>query len=474
MAPAESVDSVMQGAEAYFEQHRVRPILAQALKQLALTQPPDPIAALQQMLASAGQVVGSHIPLHVDSQVEAPHEYDVDTPPEEGYDALKILTLERLPGRKGSDGQPIVDLSTSLQWAGGFNRPLLEGWLPQPSPCCAAASTAGAFNALWNFGRDSKESASIREVAELMALNCERLCKQRQQRIERLLGLQESALDQVLAELDAQLLAQGLEWTVHSGPKAVTRSSAMDALRGLLRAAPLPAAASSSEASGEPSLDTPFSADPIAALQEALGVTSTESGSNERDEGEEAARGGVLVQCPIDWDQEFGELFAKRKGVRRLRAEKPNTGEIGSWGIKQAMEDLIAARNCDPVRVHTLLGRKSNLKVEVPVEKSDDSASIDRQWNALKAAFSKPHSVMLFHLTNHYALLYAWREWQDADGQFQRQILTARQGQKPTAWIMFEEARDIMMGWSGYHILQLQRITDKNASPGVQHACKGA
>lgn len=82
----------------------------------------------------------------------------------------------------------------------------------------------------------------------------------------------------------------------------------------------------------------------------------------------------------------------------------------------------------------------------------------------LKNAFSKPQSVLLFHLTNHYALVYAWREWQedlaDEGIRTRRQILTARKGQRPTAWLDLEEVRQIILGWSGYHILQIQRVLE--------------
>lgn len=127
--------------------------------------------------------------------------------------------------------------------------------------------------------------------------------------------------------------------------------------------------------------------------------------------------------------------------------------------------------------------------------------------------------MLLFHLTNHYALVFALREWHkpaapaaaaagsagDGDacggihaaatsgagagnvlrdgstrcavgrgddvhgsgnsgsgglasaGGWTRQILTARRGQRPTVWMDFQEAREILLGWEGYKILAVQR-----------------
>lgn len=66
----------------------------------------------------------------------------------------------------------------------------------------------------------------------------------------------------------------------------------------------------------------------------------------------------------------------------------------------------------------------------------------------------RPNEAVVFHLKNHYALVFACREWvQQGDGQCVRQLLTARKGQRPTAWMDFAEAREVMLGWEGYKMI---------------------
>ncbi len=87
------------------------------------------------------------------------------------------------------------------------------------------------------------------------------------------------------------------------------------------------------------------------------------------------------------------------------------------------------------------------------------------QWNALWAQFTMPHSVLLFHLTNHYALVAAMRSWTEPmTGAVVRQLLTARRGQRPSVWIEFDEARATMLKWSGYKILAVVRCAGAGAT----------
>lgn len=63
--------------------------------------------------------------------------------------------------------------------------------------------------------------------------------------------------------------------------------------------------------------------------------------------------------------------------------------------------------------------------------------------------------MLLFHLKNHYALVFALREWEAPGNQKVRQLLTARKGQRPTAWVDFEDARQTMLGWEGYKMMSV-------------------
>ena len=75
---------------------------------------------------------------------------------------------------------------------------------------------------------------------------------------------------------------------------------------------------------------------------------------------------------------------------------------------------------------------------------------IAAQWTELWREFSRPKTAIIFHLKNHYAMIFALREWVDTTtGEAVRQLLTARKGQRPTAWIDWMEARATMIGWKG-------------------------
>jgi len=497
-------EALLASAEAYFQKHQIQPLLVRLLARLARERPDDPLKSLEAYLASERGATP------VKSQEEKPHSQAAKTqadsnlalaatePQEErdsdeplDLDPMQLLLCEQPPSKakpdKGKENDPLIvadgktedvkvqpspglNIATTRHWAAGINRALLEGWLPQPSPCCAAASVAGAFNALWGLTRNCELHASIREVADLMAQHCEDLRAQRQQRIERLLGVAEGRWNDVQEALDARLAAQGMDWASKprqngNGGNGVTKKVAMAALREELASrphVPLPGPDSTP--------DAPL--DIFSCLRDALGEPTRHS-TAEKGEGDDDAdadalpKGGITVNMGPDWETELSELFTKKRAVHRLRAEKPNTSEVGSWGIAKAAEAVAISRDSASIQAKVLLGRKGGGKApQHPISKSDNASAVSQQWEVLKTAFSTQRCALLFHLTNHYALIYGWREFTSANKQLYRQVLTARKGQRPTVWMDFDEVRSIMLGWTGYQLMRIE-LSEDSSGPGL-------
>ena len=113
----------------------------------------------------------------------------------------------------------------------------------------------------------------------------------------------------------------------------------------------------------------------------------------------------------------------------------------------------------------TICGAKlAGEKLEVPLSRKDSSADVSRQWAVLKEIFMRPDTVLVFHTTNHYALIFAAREWVEHDSATGeatsvRQLLTAKRGQRPQFWMDWSEARNIMLGWTGYRMMAVEKKT---------------
>jgi len=227
------------------------------------------------------------------------------------------------------------------------------------------------------------------------------------------------------------------------------------------------------------------------------------------------AEGGAAWLGPQwSWRKDLGDILHTLNGLERLRhPQKPNTALIGNWGIFAAVrslqeslagaqggscaqgDDCARAERVAAAALRTLTGRleakalmgrgavgKANGAAEyVSLRPSDGPEERERAWAALRTAFLSPRAALLFHLRNHYALIFALREWEEAvshdesgataegatDGavgegapprlryRCVRQILTARKGQRPTVWMDFEEVAQIMIGWEGYKIMQI-------------------
>ncbi|CAJ1374696.1 unnamed protein product [Effrenium voratum] len=457
--PSDSAHEAVRAAEAYFEECGIRRLFTDLLVQLGQDRPKDVLGAIRAYLD--GLARGWDKEKASGKEAEEEEEHDADASLLE-VDPLRLLAEYHFPG-KG----PHVDLSARTAWAGGFNRSLLESWVPQPSPCCGCASAAGAFNALWRIKRDASDACTIREVAEIMAAQVEQQQLQKQRRLERLLGVAAGALEPFLAALDARLAEQGLSWTGLKA-KAVTKQIAManarELLRSRTRSGPREALDAPEEEAGGAGAELP-PVDVFEALREVLCQERQEEEEEEAPE-EELENVAATSVGSTKWGKEVSELLVKRKGVLRLRAERPNTSEVGSGGLRTALLQLAQARE-EQLKVSCLMARKGSMaQTAAPLTKADGAEAVHAQWAALKAAFGLPGGVLLFHLTNHYALVFAWREWLEDEADpagsagsaaLRRQILTARRGQRPSAWMDFEEVREILLGWKGYALLHVKR-----------------
>jgi hypothetical protein len=217
---------------------------------------------------------------------------------------------------------------------------------------------------------------------------------------------------------------------------------------------------------------------------------------------------------PWNWKGELGEILRKSDGVAKTCASRPSTAPFGNWGLikgaqrlredarraaREAEIQALASEDNDddatapvessndderqlPVRtslgflglpsdtlfgcpkappthvVISLLAGGGRAKIPIPLKRDDSPETIERQWGKLSAAFNRPDASLIFHLKNHYALIYALREW-TSDGKRVRQLLCARKGQRPSAWVDWLEARETILGWAGYKLMVAERCS---------------
>ena len=169
---------------------------------------------------------------------------------------------------------------------------------------------------------------------------------------------------------------------------------------------------------------------------------------------------------PWRWRKDLWEILRKMTGLEKLTRPRPSTAAFGNWGVAEAFRRVsdADAQPADPapaprVSCRVVVGAKTRLRKDLPVPLTSNASeeAIDREWRRLCALFATDGCALIFHLKNHYALVHALRERTDRDGRRTREMLTARRGQRPNAWIPWEEARSTMLRWSGYAIMQATR-----------------
>lgn len=148
--------------------------------------------------------------------------------------------------------------------------------------------------------------------------------------------------------------------------------------------------------------------------------------------------------------------WASRQGaLGKLSGPRPSTAPVGTDRVMWALQRL-ASRHQVQLSVWRLMGAGRG-RYEVPLAAEDGEDMVAEQWGKLLSWLSAPRAALIYHLENHFSLIYAAREWRSDAGyggaRTVRQVLVARPGQRPCYWVDFAWLRDTCLAWKGYNVV---------------------
>jgi hypothetical protein len=98
---------------------------------------------------------------------------------------------------------PPQDTLQSLnQFSLSYNRKIFEGWVKQPSPCCAAAVVASSWNSLASIHRNNINAKQHNHVLDIFKIIFQQTIDKKKNSFQRKLGC--SSIDDVLANIDVE------------------------------------------------------------------------------------------------------------------------------------------------------------------------------------------------------------------------------------------------------------------------------
>ena len=173
-----------------------------------------------------------------------------------------------------------------------------------------------------------------------------------------------------------------------------------------------------------------------------------------------AQRGTIAWQAC--WPTCTAARVLQRNLAKLCHATRPTTAPIGTARVRGAIHTF-ARRHSVRMHARTFLSAHSDALHRVRA--SDEPAAVDAQWRALVATLRSPDAALLYHMENHYSLVYGAREWRGAGNVADgvpgkacfRQVLVGKPGQQPSRWIAFEDVRACVLGWTGYAMLCIRR-----------------
>lgn len=331
-----------------------------------------------------------------------------------------------------SDARPEVRLST--------NECLLAGWVEQPSPCCAAASTAGALNALRSLDGDSQDATKpfdvlpifqdyIKDERSKELVLCTRKLKMPDGRGTAALALLMTCVENFLADRGRPLTGRK--------EAAVTSEELRAALREVV-------------CSGEVDDESRFAHPGVSEEMQ------TELWTWLRD-------GSVGPEAALREEASLIKLAqAHARWLKISLPSAPSTCAVGNAHLISAVHTMGEQLQLK-VKVRKLCSSREKGAISTDaqdvdwfVSKDDSAQAIDLQWGKMWRAFSEPDTVLLAHISNHYALIFALRDWKHAKtGVRHRELLTSKPGQRPRLWLSWQETRKILVQWSGYCIFSI-------------------
>jgi hypothetical protein len=403
-----------------------------------------------------------------------------------------------------------------------YSMAALDGWVKQNSPVCAAASIAGAWNTVHALKHGEEGAETTEGALEQMrALLRQKIAKCRGS-AERLMNCSiQPCLDVIDAYAEAQGISIGgngikdhpqskglsvtfmwkkiveaalevqadgsfcreepvwehlrqmwkreneaaqAEETLESAstlpPEAEQVNEALDQLMdfsAMFAAGPKPKG--KVKGKGKAKGKGPVPKPPAADAADNDGVEEGESELDVEEEGGGASAATMNGQTHDYGRSQIGEVLRLTVGLSKLCRERPHTSIFGNWGILQGMQAISDVHVEGAARATLFMGRKiKGSSVEWAVTAADSAERKEELWDALQRVLKRDECAIIFHLTNHYALVFALRETVTAEGKYVREMLTARRGQRPTVWMDWEEAHQLMVRVAGYKLMKITRL----------------
>eukprot|EP01065_Artemidia_motanka_P051081 TRINITY_DN8895_c0_g1_i1.p1 TRINITY_DN8895_c0_g1~~TRINITY_DN8895_c0_g1_i1.p1 ORF type:complete len:560 (+),score=45.06 TRINITY_DN8895_c0_g1_i1:127-1806(+) len=450
----------------------------------------------------------SDMPLQTagDSLRSSPRGFECDTEETHGEPSQDLL----LPGGVWPPA------STHAHFWIGVSGCVFNGWVRQRSPACAAASAAGAWNAAHCLSRHHPLAQTQDSAAETMAARMRGRERRYRRQATRVLRGCASA---IVADVSGLLRRQGksvagrgdagtdvkecmrltrVAAAEHAVAAEADGGSPSDPWKRLIqwwsltadkarRLLALRDADAAQNGSGSDTQHNGSGSENSSDSEDSVESSSRSSSDSESEAGEQEVSNGSLTHhsdaaattprrssTPVraaspSRAQVLGTralrcMWRECIGAAKLSSPVPSSSGVGNSLLRHAVKRLaVGGMRCKAKLLLSARGRP-----HCKVSQTDDDAAVARQWSVVCAAHSAAQSVILLHLPNHYALVYALRQWTVSGAtKPTRQVLTARRGQRPQDWIDFEELRGYLLRWRGHVVLQITAAHSSSPQPHV-------